>query len=511
MTDTTAPQREHSDIVGGSNAGRMIGCPGHYGIIQRMQVQLDLEADNLIDAAQEQFANGTPQMQVAITNAEELRRSLNKSSSYADEGTALHTIMEYLVDNDVPLAEAATDPQVVAWFADGVPLRDGSIWELHPDRMLDAVIPAYEQFNTFLDEILAEDGEEFMVAVENRVDFPGIDASFGTCDVLIRTTKRTVVWDWKFGVGVPVYASYTIPAHTRLRPPPDGDMEPQEVEVDEETFGNDQLSYYGRAAMNTKPEYFEEGDTDWPVELVICQPRVRDEISRYTSTVGELLDFEADLVEAVEEALHGAAPSIKKGKWCDFAACKTQCPLHAGSAPRMARFGDQLRQLHAMRAADAAPVPLAEERVSADLSYPEALGLMLDMRDMAEEYFREAEKQAHAFMEAGGKIPGRKLVPKRAGHDGWKDAEKVDAFLGRRGLDTAERRKSWEPITPAAARKVLKAKKDEKGLKLLEDYVQPGVSSGTNIAPSDDPRPEVVSNAETIGSLADKLRQSLEQ
>jgi hypothetical protein len=113
---------------------------------------------------------------------------------------------------------------------------------------------------------------------------PGIEGAFGTTDVLIRGPKRTVVWDWKFGSGVPVYASY---------------------KTGGEDFGNDQLCFYGRAAMWTHEDYFGQNDPDWPVDLVICQPRIIEDgaISTFTVTVVDLEDFRLDLIDAVEEAL----------------------------------------------------------------------------------------------------------------------------------------------------------------------------------------------------------------
>jgi hypothetical protein len=135
---------------------------------------------------------------------------------------------------------------------------------------------------------------------------------------------------------------------------------------------------------------------------------------------------------------------------------------------------------------------------------------MLDLREIIEPYMSEAEAQARAFMEAGGTIPGYKVVAKRAGWDGWQDDKKVDGFLARQGLSLEERREPWKPITPAAARTVLKAKgrdmKDgSKDRKQLEKYVKPGVSSGFNIVRSDDPRPAIQSTPEMVKSLAAKI------
>jgi len=489
----------HSRIVGGSTASRVLHCPGSVAILTNMQDQLDGAADELIAAA----LNMPPEAaEVQRQQAEELRGSLNKSSSYADEGTALHSVMEYLVQLENVLDDNAVTSvaQIAAIFAE-----NGIDYE----RMIDAVLPAYHQFNEYLDKVLAEDGDEFLLRVESRVEFPDIDDAFGTCDVLIRTAKRTIVWDWKFGAGVPVDASYT--------PEPAFGEKAQ-------TFGNDQLTYYAVAACHTHPEYFNDdqiadsvsGNPLWPVELVICQPRVRDELSTYTSSITELEDFKLDLVEAVGEALSGSA-TYKLGKWCKFAACQSQCPLRADSPVGLARLAEKLSGLRGAATQPAAAQTAATVELGSDgqiattsvakLDYAEALGLMLDLGKIVEPYLTEAAKQAYTFMEAGGRIPGYKLVPKKAGHDKFEDRDATDKFLGRRGLDTDERRKPWDSVTPAVARKLLKAKGDEKGLVLLEKYVQPGVSSGATIAESDDPRPEFQTSAAAVEQIAAKLKQ----
>lgn len=472
---------EHSDIVGGSTASRVLHCPASVRILQRMQEQLDTEADQLIHVAQEAMPNG-PTLDAAIANAEKLRGSLNQSSKYADEGTGLHKVMEIIVDNDLPIEDLLTHAGVDEVFEE---------YELGMDRYYDAVVPAHTMFNKFLDEVLAEDGDEFLLRVESRVEFPGIDNAFGTCDILIRTTKRTIVWDWKFGSGVPVAASY---------------------KVEEQEFGNDQLMYYGRAALNTAPEYFGDGDA-WPVELVICQPRVSDEISRFTTTVADLREFELDLQEAVKEALEAPEPTQKRDdKWCRFAACKTNCKLHATSGVALAELGAKLGKLRSSAAPAPQAVPAVVEEYEADvLSYTEALATMLELREIVEPYLAEAEKQAHAFMEAGGNVPGFKLVPKRAGWDSWEDEQKADSYLGRQGLSVDERR-VVKTITPAKARDLLKAKGQDmkdgtKERKQLDKYVKKGVSSGTTLVRDSDSRPAVEPTAATVARIADKLKQ----
>ena len=308
------------------------------------------------------------------------------------------------------------------------------------------------------------------------------------------------MWDWKFGQGVPVLASYKVKTDVG-QDTPGADPETG-YRTDE--YGNDQLMFYARAAMETYPDYF-EGDeqSSWPVELVICQPRILDEeLSTFSTDNWMLEEFRLDLVDAVEEALSGKG-QLKKGSYCRFAKCKTICPLHLNGPVAMAEVGEKLSKLKAQSEALASLHPVETlPVVQSRMEYAEALAAMLTIAEIVEPYINEAYTQAHAFMEAGGVIPGHKLVPKRAGWDSWLDEKKTDAFLGRAGLSVDERRKPWSSITPAVARKKIK---DEKQLKLLEKYVKPGVSSGTTIAPSDDPRPAVEATATMVKSLADKI------
>jgi hypothetical protein len=488
VTDTITHEKtpdSHSSIVGGSSASRILGCPGSVDLLAKLP-----------DAV------------------------LNESSSYADEGTGLHEIMAYLVENDIEINDIMADPKVDELWAR---------YNLHLDRMYDAVVPAYKSFLAYLDTLYESDDDEVRIRVESRVQMPGIEGAFGTCDVLIRAPRKTVVWDWKFGQGVPVLASYKVRS-APLDTPLSDKIGATGAQLEEE-FGNDQLMFYARAAMHTYPDYFDAEFNSGAVELVICQPRILDEeLSTFETTYQSLEDFRLDLVDAVDEALSGKG-QLKKGSYCRFAKCKTICPLHLNGPVAMAEVGEKLAKLQMLASSTGASTipperlemalkgedkPMSQQGAdfySAELgrhvdvygntlTYAEALAAMLTIAEIVEPYINEAYTQAHAFMEAGGVIPGHKLVPKRAGWDSWLDEKKTDAFLGRAGLSVDERRKPWSSITPAVARKKIK---DEKQLKLLEKYVKPGVSSGTTIAPSDDPRPAVEATATMVKSLADKI------
>lgn len=448
----------HSSIVGGSSAARILGCPGSVDLLARIPDSVK-----------------------------------NASSKYADEGTGLHEIMAYLVGEDADLSDTATKAHVAKLFEQ---------YHLEDDRMFDAVIPAMRAFNEFLDELYDEAEKagfadaEIRILVEKRVAFPDIDGAFGTTDIVIKTPVRTVVWDWKFGAGVLVKAAY-VANHTGKN-----GVETRGL------IGNDQLLFYAVGTRNTHSDYFGEGK--WPVTLVICQPRIGDgEPDRYDTDTDELDIFHLDLIDAVEEALSGQGQK-KIGNYCRFAACKSICPLHlhgpeaaADIASKLGALKDRALTVKDVEAAEVEIIP-PNSPIPVVLSYGEAMAMLLDLKEALEPLLKGAAGDAQKFLEDGGEIPGWKLVPKKAGWDSWEDEDAADKFLGRRKVDTTDRR-VVKTVTPAVARTLLKAKGDEKGLELLAKYIKPGVSSGHTMAREDDSRPAIETTASSIGKLANKI------
>ena len=140
---------QHSTIVGGSTAKRVMNCPGSVALVAKMPPQ--------------------------------------PSSSYADEGTLLHDTIAQILDK-------GTDPsEYLGTVYNGV--------ELTQELIDTKLIPALELLN----EIDPDSSMEF--SVENRVGFgdrlPGV---FGSTDLLCRVGNRAVCLDWKFGDGVTVEA-----------------------------------------------------------------------------------------------------------------------------------------------------------------------------------------------------------------------------------------------------------------------------------------------------------------
>jgi hypothetical protein len=138
---------QHSNIVGGSTAKRVINCPGSVALVQKMPPK--------------------------------------PSSEHADRGTLLHNMMEeILVSGDVP------ESFIGARYNDQI---------LTQELIDEKIKPAMEA----LDAIDPDQTMEY--EVETRVGFgdllPGV---FGSTDLIGRIGSRALVLDWKFGDGVMV-------------------------------------------------------------------------------------------------------------------------------------------------------------------------------------------------------------------------------------------------------------------------------------------------------------------
>ena len=140
---------QHSRVVGGSTAKRVISCPGSVALCDKMPPK--------------------------------------PSSKYADEGTLLHSVMDKI------LADGVTPESLIGMQYEGIALTQ----ELLDEK----VYPALKA----LDEI--DPNKEMEYATETRVGFGDfLPNVFGSTDLLGRIGKRAFILDWKFGSGVPVGA-----------------------------------------------------------------------------------------------------------------------------------------------------------------------------------------------------------------------------------------------------------------------------------------------------------------
>jgi hypothetical protein len=139
----------HSNIVGGSTAKRVINCPASVKLVQQMPPR--------------------------------------PSSEHADRGTLLHNVIAELLEFDKPPAQC-----LGAKYNDQV---------LTQELLDEKIIPALAALDVI------DPGKRMEYMVETRVSFgdflPGV---FGSTDLLGRQDSRAIVLDWKFGDGVLVDA-----------------------------------------------------------------------------------------------------------------------------------------------------------------------------------------------------------------------------------------------------------------------------------------------------------------
>jgi hypothetical protein len=141
---------QHSTVVGGSTAKRVMNCPGSVALVK--------------------LAPPSP------------------SSVYADKGTLLHNLIAEILDTD-------TDPvSLIGTNYEG---------QILDQEMID------EKLQPALDLLDTLDPDKAMaLAVETRVGFGDyLPGAFGSCDVLGRMGDVAYVIDWKFGDGIAVDAT----------------------------------------------------------------------------------------------------------------------------------------------------------------------------------------------------------------------------------------------------------------------------------------------------------------
>ncbi len=372
---------QHSKIVGGSTAKRVINCPGSVALVDKMPPQ--------------------------------------PSSSYADEGTLLHNTIASVLESDL-------DPYslVGTTYADSV---------LTEALIEDKLIPALRA----LDEV--DPQGEMTYAVESRVGFGDfLPDVFGSTDLLGRIGDRAVVLDWKFGDGVAVEATE-----------------------------NAQLLFYAAAAKRTP-------DTAWAfegakeVELIIVQPPY---VKRWVTTLDRVDAFEKELAAAVKIALKPDAP-LASGDHCKWCAAKPVCPIMTGAVDRALKVK-----------IDALPM--------------DQIAHYLEQAPLVEAFIRDLQQLAHGLLESGTKVPGWKLVNKRATRQ-WTNEDKAEAWMEARGIYPLQEPKLK---SPAQAEKDMKKMKE----KLPDDLVV-AVSSGSTLAPESDSRPAVLQIGQMLTKAMSKIQ-----
>jgi hypothetical protein len=229
---------------------------------------------------------------------------------------------------------------------------------------------------------------------------------------------------------------------------------------------NPQALFYCAAALRTTKTKWAFTDVE-DIEIIIVQPPY---VKRWVTTPARVKQFEAELMLAVRAAEQPDAP-LAAGDHCRWCTAKTICPVVSGAVARAART--------------------AIKTVNVD-RLAEALGQI----ELLEGYIKDARDMAQQLLENGVEVPGWKLVPKRATRK-WADDKKVLTTLTEAGLNIEQ---LTDPKSPAQMEKVLK----KHNVPMPTDLIV-SVSTGSTLAPEDDPRPAVLNIGKQLTAALGKI------
>lgn len=280
--------------------------------------------------------------------------------------------------------------------------------------------------------------------IEDRVPISVIGDS-GTADFIayIESEKKLVVGDLKYGRGVPVEAE-----------------------------GNTQGLLYAIGALSR----FHNREID-TVEVVIIQPRCPHPdgpIRTWSVSFEELTDWLFSFVDGVAAANMENAP-LSPGEWCKFCRAAPMCPALRDKAADAAAL--DFNVIEGPKTSD--PVKLSPDEVAKALS----------VVDVIEIWCKRLREHAHAEAIHGRVPTGFKLVERRATRK-WRDEGGAVAALKDYGLDMKDIFEDPKMKSPAGIEKIVGKKNSDVLFPLVEK-----VSSGTVLAPLNDPRSPVTPDA----------------
>ena len=219
---------------------------------------------------------------------------------------------------------------------------------------------------------------------------------------------------------------------------------------------NAQLMFYAAAAMRTEElKWAFDGATE--IECVIVQPPM---VKRWVTTPERIATFERELVRAVKIASQEDAP-LSQGEHCRWCAAKPICPQMTGAVDRA----------------------IKQQIVNLDV---DTLAQHLHTADLLEGWIKDLRALAFGLLEQGATVPGYKLVQKQARRQ-WTNEQAACMALLDMGLKASVVLET-SVMSPAQAEKALKKRFSE-----LPEGLIKSESSGTTLAPVDDPRPAVQS------------------
>jgi len=382
MTQALAKEKDHA-LLSASSSKRWFVCPGSIALAKKVPPELK-----------------------------------QRSSIWADEGTAAHGLMEECLLKGVWRAKKFLNRKIVvnhsgerttvSMLKKGKEFKASDNGFIVTDDMADSV-------QVMLDHVqdeLVRLGPKAKMQVETRVyPIEGRDDLYGTADVTISTKKEIVVIDYKHGAGVVV-----------------------------DIKGNTQARYYALGVARLK-KYRQK-----KIKMTVVQPRAAhpDGVVRSEKiTMDELLEWRNVLIKAIKRTTKPDA-KLKAGEHCQFCEAEPICSEKRKFVQDAAAmdFDDE----------DSQPRAVGED--------PHEIAKMLKIAPQIESWLKSIYGAAQAMAERGTKFEGRKLVRKNTHRAYLKNLsdKKVLRYLEKLGYDPEAAMSEPKLKTPAQVEKLLKPK-----------------------------------------------------
>ena len=367
-----------------------------------------------------------------------------KSSRYADEGTAAHTLAQHCFDKGFD-----ADRFIGRYIDIDKPISDCFSSKAGGDRVFlvdEDMADSVQEYLDYARRVASKEGAE--VKTESYVNLrwigvAGLDGGTTDLSCYIQPLNELELIDYKHGRGVAV--------------------EPQD---------NKQLLCY---ALGVARRYSNQGLAQ--VRLTVVQPRCphpQGSIRTWEVDVLDLFDFEDEIRERALATRDPDAPLVA-GEHCKFCPAAAICEVRREQVLELAQAE--------FSALDEMQLPTVTTMDSAKLAQ------ILAHASQIEDWIKRVEE--HAYIEAthGRCPPGWKLVAKRATRK-WRDEFQARGFVqGKFNLDEADILEV-KLRSPAQIEPLLPGKNKAERASLIAEIVVKE-SSGTTLALEADKRPAV--------------------
>lgn len=317
----------------------------------------------------------------------------NKAGIEAAYGTCFHEAAAICL-------EFGTDPLDLVGMKVNVP----------PHGMIEFTLTMARHMQPGLDYVRALAGQDDLFIVERRVSLePWLGPNqFGTtdCAIVSRDAMKVVVFDWKYGAGVPVS-------------PIEND---QAILYFAGVWNDYAADIFGPVAWHIGDELSIDFCREIEVQIVIEQPRAPGGGGIWVTNAGELLLRLQKIAKDAEKTKDPDAPRIAGVYQCQFCSGKPFCKEHADFM--LSHFDTRL---DAMEEAFEAAEPLELPKSIT----PEIRSQILLHKGMIESWLRDLHAEAYDDAENGRPVPGMKLVDGRRSPRSWRDEAKASVVLTR--------------------------------------------------------------------------------